>query len=179
MLDSLITSKTRVKLLARLFLNSNSYGHLRGLETEFGESSNAIRLELNRFEHAGLLTSRTEGKRKVYSANTQHPLFDDINSLLRKHLGFDQLIGQIVERLGEVEKVYLTGAFACGKQSSVIEMLFVGGNVNTEYLDILIEKTQKLLKRTINYSMLPTAQFIALAASLGKDEMLLLWERNK
>lgn len=179
MLDSLITSKTRVKLLTRLFLNSNSYGHLRGLETEFGESSNAIRLELNRFEHAGLLTSHTEGKRKVYSANTQHPLFTDINSLLRKHLGLDQLVEQIVERLGEVEKVYLTGAFACGKQSSSIDMLFVGGNVNTEYLDILIEKTQKLLKRTINSRMLPSAQFLELAATMGKDEMLLLWERNK
>ncbi len=50
MLGTLITSKTRVKLLLKFFLNSNAKAHLRGLETEFGESSNAIRLELNRFE---------------------------------------------------------------------------------------------------------------------------------
>lgn len=178
MLDSLITSKTRIKLLTRLFLNSNSYGHLRGLETEFGESSNAIRLELNRFELAGLLTSHTEGKRKVYIANTQHPLYTDINSLLRKHLGLDQLVEQIVERLGEVEEVYLTGAFACGKQSPDIEMLFVGGNINTEYLEVLIEKTQKLLKRKIKYKLLTAIQFLALAATMGKDQMLLLWKKN-
>ena len=179
MLDSLITSKTRIKLLSRLFLNSNSQGHLRGLETEFGESSNAIRLELNRFEHAGLLTSHAEGNRKVYAANTLHPLFSDINSLLRKHMGLDQLVEHIVERLGEVEEVYLTGAFACGKQSSDIEMLFVGGNVNTAYLDVLIEKTQILLKRIIKYSMLTPLQFLAMAATMGKDEMLLLWKRSK
>lgn len=179
MLDSLITSKTRIKLLSRLFLNSNSQGHLRGLETEFGDSSNAIRLELNRFEHAGLLTSHAEGNKKVYAANTLHPLFSDINSLLRKHMGLDKLVEQIVERLGEVEEVYLTGAFASGKQSSDIEMLFVGGNVNSEYLDVLIEKTQILLKRIIKYTMLTPLQFLALAASMGKDEMLLLWKRNK
>ncbi len=178
MLDSLITSKTRIKLLTRLFLNSNSFGHLRGLETEFGESSNAIRLELNRFELAGLLTSHTEGKRKVYNANTHHPLFPEINSLLRKHLGLDQLVEQIVERLGEVEEVYLTGAFACGKESGDIEMLFVGGNVNTEFLETLIAKTETLLKRVIKFKLLTAIQFMALAATMGKDQMLLLWKRT-
>ena len=112
MLDSLITSKTRIKLLTRFFLNSNTHGHLRGLETEFGESSNAIRLELNRFEKAGLLTAQLQGNRKVFAANTLHPLFPEINSLLRKHLGLDQLVEQVIERLGEVQEVYLTGAFA-------------------------------------------------------------------
>ena len=100
MLDSLITSKTRIKLLTRLFLNSNSYGHLRGLQTEFGESSNAIRLELNRFEQAGLIISHTEANRKVYSANTSHPLFPEINSILHKHLGLDLLIEKVIERGG-------------------------------------------------------------------------------
>jgi len=56
MLNSLITSQTRIKLLKKFFLNSNTRAHLRGLESEFGESSNGIRLELNRFEDAGLLT---------------------------------------------------------------------------------------------------------------------------
>ena len=55
MLDTLITSKTRLKLLLKFFLNSSSRAHLRNLETEFGESTNAIRLELNKFEEAGLL----------------------------------------------------------------------------------------------------------------------------
>jgi hypothetical protein len=179
MLDSLITSKTRIRLLTRLFLNSNSYGHLRGLQTEFGESSNAIRLELNRFEHAGLLTSHTEANRKVYSANTTHPLFPEINSILRKHLGLDQLIEKVIERIGKVEVVYLTGDFACGKESLFIEMLIIGNNINTTYLDELIAKSQNLIKRTIQYTLLNSVSYSALAPTLKKDELLLLWERNK
>ncbi len=179
MLDSLITSKTRIKLLTRLFLNSNSYGHLRGLQTEFGESSNSIRLELNRFEQAGLLTSHTEANRKVYSANTSHPLFPEINSLLRKHLGLDQLIEKVIERLGKVEVVYLTGDFACGKESQCIEMLIVGKNMNTEYLDQLIAKSQNLIKRTILYTLLKPEAFAVMTKNFMKDELLLLWKRNK
>ncbi len=49
--------------------------YLRSLENEFGESSNAIRIELNRFEEAGMLVSFTEGNKKLFKANTEHPLF--------------------------------------------------------------------------------------------------------
>ena len=179
MLDSLITSKTRIKLLTRLFLNSNAYGHLRGLQTEFGESSNAIRLELNRFEQAGLLTSHTESNRKVYSANTSHPLFPEINSLLRKNLGLDQLVEKVVEQLGRVEEVYLTGDFACGKESTTIEMLIIGENLNIQYLDNLVTKSESLIKHTIKYTLIQPADYIELAATYKKEELLLLWKRNK
>ena len=81
MLESLITSKTRIKLLLKFFLNSKATAYLRNLEAEFGESTNAIRVELNRFEKAGLILSQTSGNKKVYQANTQHPFFSDIHKI--------------------------------------------------------------------------------------------------
>ena len=168
----------RIKLLTRLFLNSNTHGHLRGLASEFGESSNAIRIELNRFEKAGLLTSEAQGNRKVFSANTLHPLFIDINSLLRKHLGLDQLVERVIERIGEVEEVYLTGAFAHGQAGSEIEMLLVGGKVDTIALDKLIEKARQFIKYKIIYSLIAPVEFISLAAVSGKEDLLLLWKRD-
>jgi len=179
MLDSLITSKTRIKLLTRLFLNSNSYGHLRGLQTEFGESSNAIRLELNRFEQAGLIISHQEANRKVYAANTAHPLFPEINSILRKHLGLDQLIENVIERLGAVEKVFLTGDFAVGKESPSIDMILVGNNLNVEYLNKLIAKSQKLVKRSIHYTIFNTDEVLAKLAVINSNGILLLWKKNE
>ena len=58
MLDTLITSKTRIKLLMKFFLNPGIKAYLRGLATEFDESTNSIRLELNRFSEANLLTTK-------------------------------------------------------------------------------------------------------------------------
>ena len=55
MIETLISSKTRIKLLLKFFLNSNTTAYLRSLESEFGESTNAIRIELNRLEEAGML----------------------------------------------------------------------------------------------------------------------------
>ena len=48
MLDTLITSKTRIKLLMKFFMNPRTRAYLRELASEFGESTNSIRVELNR-----------------------------------------------------------------------------------------------------------------------------------
>ena len=94
MIESLITSQTRIKLLLKFFINANNSSYLRGLEKEFDEGSNAIRLELNRFVDAGLLQTSLEGNKKLYQANTTHPLFGDLQSIIRKFTGIDQVINQ-------------------------------------------------------------------------------------
>ena len=101
MLETLISSKTRIKLLLKFFLNSKATSYLRGLETEFGESSNGIRVELNRFEKAGMLSSFTKGNKKYFQANTDHPLYNETHNLLIKYIGFDKIIDSVIENLGE------------------------------------------------------------------------------
>src|SRR6187455_134239 len=111
MIEALISSKTRIKLLLKFFLNSSNQGYLRGLEEEFGESTNAIRVELNRLEEAGMITAVQEGNKKIFKANIGHPLFSELHSILKKYVGIDTIIENIVPQLGEVSQVFLTGEF--------------------------------------------------------------------
>lgn len=154
MLDTLITSKTRIKLLLRFFLNSSTSSYLRNLEADFDESTNSIRLELNRFEKAGLLVSGKEQNRKVYKANTRHPLFPDINNILRKYVGFDQIIDKVLGHLGSVKKAYITGELARGMDAKMINLFLIGSELDLEYLEHLINKTKNLIHRDINYTLL-------------------------
>ena len=55
MLGELITSKTRLRLLIKFFVSQANKGYLNGLATEMGESTNAIRKELNHLQGAGYL----------------------------------------------------------------------------------------------------------------------------
>lgn len=80
MLESLITSKTRLRLLVKFFVNSKTQSHLRGLADEFGESTNAIRKELNNLTKAGFLLKETDKNKIAYKANVKHPFF--------KHSGY-------------------------------------------------------------------------------------------
>ncbi|MDX1685936.1 MAG: winged helix-turn-helix domain-containing protein [Saprospiraceae bacterium] len=177
MIETLISSKTRIKLLMKFFLNSNTVSYLRGLESEFGESTNAIRVELNRLEEANMLSSYTEGNKKYFKANKAHPLFGEIHNILRKHIGIDQIIENVVDRLGDIQSVYLAGDFAKGKDSPIIDLLLVG-DIDTAYLIQLIEKTEKLINRKIRYLIYTRAEANGGVIQKHTPEPLLLWTKN-
>ena len=176
MLGTLITSKTRIKLLLKFFLNSNNKAYLRSLEPEFGESTNAIRQELNRFEDAGLLVSLSEGNKKIYKANTKHPLFPEINGLLMKHIGLDKIVEKVVNKLGQLEAVYLVGEIAKGKNSKVIDLWFVGDKIDKKYLLDLMEKAEQMINRKIRYIILDDKELQDFLSTNNKNEFLLLWK---
>jgi hypothetical protein len=176
MLDTLITSKTRIKLLLKFFLNVNASSYLRALETEFDESSNAVRLELNRFEKAGLLKSAFQSNKKIFFANTEHPLFKDIHNILLKYVGIDQILETLIKKLGNIRFVFLLGEFANGRDGKYIDLLIVGNNVDQNYLLKLLEKTEKLINRKIRFQLLEDKEQINFLKSVKDSEKLLLWE---
>jgi len=173
MLDTLVSSKTRLKLLLRLFLNPNSSAHLRGMAEEFDESTNAIRLELNRFEEAGMLISESQGNKKYFKANSAHSLFPDIQNLIKKHIGIDHIIEKVIIKLGDLEEVYLTGDYAAGKDSGIIDLIFVG-DIDKAYLLSLVNKAEPLINRKVRFITYTRKEWSALQSCAKKN--LLLWE---
>jgi len=176
-LQALITSKTRIRLLLKFFLNSNTTSYLRDLASEFGESTNAIRLELNHLEEAGLLDSTMQGNKKVFQANKQHPLFGTIRQLLLKHTGIDQILENVVKNLRGLHSAWVTGSFARGKDNPVIDILLAGHDIDTTYLLQLIDKAERLISRKIRYVIIKpeeTEKYLAIY-----PEALPLWQQTQ
>ena len=174
MLETLITSKTRIKLLLKFFLNANNTGYLKNLESEFEDSSNGIRIELNKFEQAGLLSSVLIGNKKIFQANTKHPLFADIHNIIMKYTGIDQIVDTVIKRLGNVKSVYLTGSLAKGLDSNIIDIIIVG-DVNKAYLINLIDKAELIAAKKIRYVLYSEAEFNQHQNSILEEEHLLIW----
>lgn len=178
MIETLISSKTRVKLLLKFFLNSQAKAYLRGLEDEFGESTNAIRLELNKFEQARMLVSHQEGNKKVFTVNTRHPLFNDLHNIILKYVGLDKIIEHVIRRLGSLDKVYLTGNFARGLDSEIIDLVFVG-NIDKQYLSQLVEKAEGMIHRRIRYIAFTPEEFTSEKITENGTPPLLLWRNEQ
>ena len=174
MLETLITNKTRIKLLYRMFLNPDSKGYLRGLEVEFGESSNAIRIELNRFEAAGMLESYLDKNKKIYKANKKHPLYSLINEVIHKQLGFDQILEKVIQKLGNVYQVYLTGPLARGLNQGPLEIILIGDKINVTGLHQLVEKVEKIIGRSITHTIYKPVELKT--EQIKSNEWLLLWD---
>ena len=154
LLGPLITSKTRLKLLLRFFLNHNLSGYLQGLSKELDENTNSIRVELNRLEEAGMLETELDGRRKLYRVNKNHPLTSDLANMLRKVTGIDSLVERVVDGIGEnLEQVWILGSLAQGINNDKLEVLLIGQNLDENYIKELVTKVEKHIDKTIYYQI--------------------------
>ena len=151
MLDSLITSKTRLRLLIKFFLNIANKGYLNGLANEFGESTNSVRKELNNLTSAGYLEKHSENNKVVYKANASHPLFKIIQRIVKKHLGIEEILETVLKRIGEVKKIMILGDYAEGIDSGHIEILIVGDKIREDYLKDITPKIEKKINRKVSF----------------------------
>lgn len=153
MLDSLITSKTRLRLLVKFFINTANRGHMRSLAEEFNESTNAIRKELHKLSEAGYLEKEAQQNRVSYRANVKHPLFKSLQEIVHKYFGLDRIVESVLGRMGDVEQVILTGDYAEGRDTGTIEITIVGPSLNTAYLTQLVPKAERLIKRKVRFTL--------------------------
>lgn len=174
MLEALISSKTRIRLLLRFFLNPESKSYLRELAEEFGESTNSVRLELNRFEEAGMLNSEYVGNKRFYKANNGFPLFKEVRSILLKQTGLQRVLDDVIVQLGDLKEVYLTGELANGRQSNVVSLILIG-NPDREYLVRLIKRAEGLIDKKIQYLIYTEAE--AHFQKFEGEQYLLLWKQ--
>lgn len=178
MLDSLITSKARLKLLLKFFLNPETRAYLRELAKEFGESTNNIRVELNRLTKAKLLVSETAGRTILYKANIEHTLFTDLQSVVKKYVGIDRLVDDLIAQLGQLEAAYIVGDYARGVDSGLIDLVLVG-QVNQDVLQRLIDKTGNAIARKIRPLVVKQAELKGLWAQLDIEHALPIWVNNE
>lgn len=177
-LDSIITSKTRLKILLKFFVNNNAKAYLRGLAEEFGESTNAIRVELNRLTAAGLLKIIEDGRIKYYQADESHAMFPEIHKLVRKYVGVDQiteLISEKVNRLGNVYIAYIAGDYAAGIDSGTIDVVIVG-DIDCDYLVKLIQKAEEIINRKVRVTLMPYAEYQRQGNNFLRDKVLTIWK---
>jgi DNA-binding transcriptional ArsR family regulator len=106
------------------------------LAKEFSLSPNALKGELDSLSKAGYLEREQSGRSVYFRANQNHPFFPEISSIVRKTLGIDRLVDEVVASLGCVDSVYVLDDYALGKDSGLIDALVVG-NIDKGRLDEL------------------------------------------
>ena len=138
-------------MLIKFFISAANNGYLNGLANEFNESTNSIRKELNNLSGAGYLLKSKENNRVIYNANTSHPMFSVLQKIVRQHLGLEEIVETVIERIGDVDQIALTGDYAKGIDSGNIEIIINGSNVNIDYLDNIKPKIKKKIGREVSF----------------------------
>lgn len=178
MLDVLITSKTRLKLLLKFFLNPTTMSYLRELAVQMNESTNAVRVELDKLVAAGYLEKSNKKNKVYYKANVNHSIFSEIHALVKKYVGIDVLIEELILKLGDVKEAIVIGDYARGIDSGIIDLVLVG-EVDYSFFIELVQKVESIIDRKIRYIILKDKEKKRFAKLLDLSNGLLVWGKSK
>ena len=158
MLTELFTSRTRINLLLKLFLNPEVSSYLRELAREFNLTPNALKEELDNLSATGYLEKEQRGNSIYYKANTRHPIFPEIHSIVKKHFGIDKILDRILNDLGKVDAVYALDDYANGRDSGLIDLLIVGA-VDMDKIQGMKRSAEMEIKRKIRLMVMTAQEF--------------------
>ena len=160
LLSDLITSKTRVKILALFLDNPNDMFHVREVVRRVGEEINAVRRELIHLEKKGILKREPRVNRVYYYLDKNYPHFFDLLSIQAKNTGLGANIIKNRIRLGKIKFAMLSGKFARGIRDNPEEVdLLVVGTVVLPELSLLIKEEEEKRKHEINYTVMTEEEF--------------------
>lgn len=126
---SILFGKTRRAVLALLFEQPERRFFLRELSRLTGISPGALQHELGRLEKAELIKRARDGNRVTYRANTSHPVFPELQSIVHKTCGIPSLIKAALSPLEkEITFAAIYGSMAKGTDHarSDVDLLIVG-----------------------------------------------------
>ena len=149
MIDAIIKSQTRRKILIKFFINIANTGYLNQLAEEFSESTNSVRKELNNLTDANYLTKKISKNKVIYKANDKHPLYYELQTIVKKYLGIEKMIETVLDRMGDLDQIFLLGDYAKGIDSEQIDILITGHSLNIEYIYGLEQKLNELLNKKV------------------------------
>jgi len=161
MLETILGSNLRAKVLGWLFTHPDQRCFVRQLARLLREDSTNVSRELSRLEKAGILVSVTEGKQKYYQADRQSPLFDELHGLVLKTVGVADIIRKALEpRVADIKLAFVFGSVAGKTENrfSDIDLLVVGDITFGEVVE-LVSAAEDVLDREVNAVVYTSAEF--------------------
>lgn len=171
----LITSKTRIKILMRFFLNPDNFTYLREISEDLSTSPSQVKQELDQLKQANLLVSHKKGRQILFGANKNHPIFNELHSMVKKSLGMDKILDSIIYRLGNLESAILIDDYAEGRDTGVIDLVLVG-DINKKNLSDLTTKTERYINRKLRILILSRKEYEENKSFLNKKTQYMLWK---
>jgi predicted nucleotidyltransferase len=160
-LDTLFSSKTRVKLLSLFIMSPEKSFYQRELERLLGVPIRAVQQEVEKLASIGFLISARSGNRVYFKANQDFMFFDELKKIILKTEAIGGFIQEHLMKLEKVRFLFIFGSFATGKDTpqSDIDLMIIG-SVGAKFLSSTIQKISEKTGREINTHLYSEKEFL-------------------
>ncbi len=161
MLQHIIPSKARRKVLELFFHHPDENYYLRKVVRDTDEEVNAIKRELDILAEEKMLTREKRLNKVFYALNKNYRFYDEFLRIFTKTGCLPSLVYNNLSKMGKVKFITLSTKFA--KKTAIKEdeiyLLFVGTVVVPE-ITTIVDEAEKDFGREINYTVMTEDEFI-------------------
>jgi predicted nucleotidyltransferase len=150
-LNQLLSSRVRSEIFRLLFDRRNTSIHLREIQRQSGLAIGTIQNEIKKLRDLDLVVSKQDGNRLYYSANSQHPIYNEICTLVEKTVGVGQELKSALQSIKGIECAFVFGSFAKGSEKSHSDIdLIIIGSLGLRHLSSKLKSLTFKFGREIN-----------------------------
>ncbi|MGQ0741211.1 MAG: nucleotidyltransferase domain-containing protein [Alphaproteobacteria bacterium] len=161
-LASALFSQVQLRVLNLLIGHPDHQFHASEIIRRAGSGSGAVQRELEKLSEAGILNVTTSGNRKLYQANRQSPVFSELRGLMMKTAGLvEPLRLALAPFRSNIDLAFVYGSVAKGRDTtkSDIDLMIIGQRITYSEIYVALQKTEKILLRTINPNVMTPTQW--------------------
>ncbi len=160
MLEHLITSKAKRRLLKLFITNPAGEFYVREIARLTGEPVNAVRRELVHLEKAGLVKSRRQGNLKYHSLVKEFPFYPELKKIIYATIGLGDYLTERLRDPRQIELAFVYGSVARNEETTKSDIdLFVVGGIDELELHGVVSQIEADIRRSINYVSMSGAEF--------------------
>jgi len=159
-LELLVSSSARVKILTLFLLNPESRFYQREIEGLTGLPIRAVQREVERLETIGLLQRTVEGNRVYYQVDREFFLFPELKSMILKTTGLGSLLRKRLQNEDRIKIAFIYGSYAANQETTTSDIdLFVIGELSSRELHAAVSEVERVVHREINYTLFSLEEF--------------------
>jgi predicted nucleotidyltransferase len=122
-----------------------------------GSGSGAVQRELEALTAAGIFTVSSTGSQKLYRANRQSPIFEELYGLVLKTVGLLEPLKKALKPYqSKIEIAFVYGSIAKGTDiaKSDIDLMIIGEQIAYGDIFMALQNAEKTLQRPINPNLM-------------------------
>jgi uncharacterized protein len=161
-LAELLSSKIRAEIFNNLFgIASDSELYMREIERRTGFAIGTVQTELKKLTRLDIISRIKDGNRVYYRANTAHPLYPEIHTLVLKTSGLSDVLKNSLDNAKDIRVAFVFGSLARQEEKALSDVdLMVVGSIGLRKLSGLLMDVAGKIGREINPHVLSEKEFI-------------------
>ncbi|MDT4954227.1 MAG: hypothetical protein QOJ02_2365 [Acidobacteriota bacterium] len=153
--------KARRDILAATYGQPERWWYLSELAQQFNATPSSLQRELQSLVSSGILRQRRDGRRTYFQAESESPIFVELQGIIVKTLGIEEAIKEAIAKLGNrIACAFLYGSVARQQEHTLSDVDLMNiGSIGLSELSPSLRILEKKFGREINATCYSPKEF--------------------